>query len=325
MSEIKLHLGDCLEILPTIEAESVDLIFADPPYNIGKAEWDKIDNYLVWCNSWIAECSRVLKPNGAFWISHSKPLVLAKLSELIGKHGWGMINWITWDKSQWSYVKKFKDAGTRAFIDANEYLIFHADEGEWTSQCDRQLGFIFEPLRKYLSEERNRAGYTTRQVAEQFQQKTRSRTVTGMARHWFKKVQWSLPTEENYQWLRGLFNRNSVKYLRREYEDLRREYKYLRYTFNNPGKVSSVWQFPPAKPNGHPTPKPEPLLERIIKSTSNEGDMVLDPFMGSGTTGAVCQRLKRNFIGIDNNKKYHDYAQKRIQDEKEQYALLEIA
>jgi len=133
-----------------------------------------------------------------------------------------------------------------------------------------------------------------------------------MAGHWFEKVQWSLLTRENYKWLRTLFNANGGEYLRREYEDLRREYEDLRYTFNNPGKVSSVWQIPPAKPNGHPTPKPEKLLERIINATSNPGDLVLDPFTGSGTTGAVAARLGREFIGIEKSEKYAEMAESRI-------------
>ena len=190
-----------------------------------------------------------------------------------------------------------------------EYHIYHADEGGWTSQCDKERGFIFEPLRAYLAGERDSAGFTTRQVATEFQKKTGSRTVTGMAGHWLECVQWSLPTEENYQWLRDLFGN---EYLKREYEDLRAEFEDLRYTFNNPGKMSSVWQIPPAPANGHETPKPVELLERIVLATSNEGDMVLDPMMGSGTTGVACKRLGRDFIGIEINEEYFEIAKKRI-------------
>ena len=309
---------------------SVDMVFVDPPYNIGKAEWDKIDNYLEWCAEWIAECSRVLKPNGAFWISHSKPLVLAQLSGLV--EGRGLRNWITWDKyhvDEHSQIHALVDnPDLRSFAPLTEYLIYHADEGEWTSQCDRERGFIFEPLRAYLAGERDKAGFTTRRVAEEFQKKTGSRTVTGMAGHWLERVQWSLPTEENYQWLRYLFNRDGSEYLKREYEDLKREYEdlraefeNLRYTFNNPGKMSSVWQIPPAKANFHATPKPEELMRRIIEATSNAGDLVLDPMMGSGTAGVVCQATEREFIGIEINKKYFELAQKRIKDASAQMTM----
>ena len=322
-----LYCGDVLDVLPGLDAESVDLVFADPPYNIGKAAWDKVPDYLDWCGKWIAECSRVLKPNGAFWVSHSKPLVLAKLSELIAGHGRGLVNWVTWDKygeGVESPMKGFMDGFTligtvRSWQPMSEYLIFHADEGDWTAQCDRERGFIFEPLRAYLAGERERAGWTTRRVAEALQQKTGSRTVTGMAGHWFERVQWSLPTAANYEWLRRLFNadsgedlRREYEYLRREYEDLRKQFESLRYTFNNPGKMSSVWQIPPAKPNGHPTPKPEELLRRIIEATSNPGDVVLDPFLGSGTTAAVCQQTGRLCIGVERDPKYIEAATRRI-------------
>jgi len=101
--------------------------------------------------------------------------------------------------------------------------------------------------------------------------------------------------------------------LRREYEDLRREYESLRYTFNNPGKVSSVWQIPSAKRNGHLTPKPEALLERIILATSNPGDTVLDPMMGSGTSLVIAARLGRHGIGCEIDERYFELAKRRIE------------
>ena len=329
-----IQCGDCLEVMRRLPDRSVSLVFADPPYNIGKAAWDKIENYLEWCWSWISECSRVLKPNGAFWISHSKPDVLLKLSEMVERCGRGRVNWITWDKSQWSFVRKFKDAGTRAFIDANEYFVFHADDGEWDRACgklwsgefEHRRGFIFEPLRAYLDGERKRAGIDKADcnVACGF-----SRSAGGMAsRHYFGRSQWQLPTQEHYESLQRLFNTSGGDYLRREYDylrreyddlrreydDLRREYEHLRYTFNNPGKVSSVWQFPPAKPNGHPTPKPPALMARIIEATSNPGDIILDPFCGSGTTAEQAQILGRHFITMDTDATYCRKARARLRD-----------
>jgi len=334
MSDVNLILGDCLEVMKTFDDNQFDAVITDPPYNIGKSAWDKIDNYLEWCDLWIAECSRLLKPNGAFWISHSKPLVLVKLSETVSKYGRGLINWITWDKYNGTdELKGFLDGFTlsgivRSFQPMAEYLIYHADEGEWDSQCDKQRGFIFEPLRAYLEGERKRAGIEKADcnVACGF-----SHSAGGMAsRHYFSKSQWCLPTAEHYKSLRKLFNRNGNKYLRREhdylrreYDDLRREYEDLRYTFNNPGKMSSVWQIPPAKPNGHPTPKPEELLRRIIKATSNKGDIILDIFTGSGTTGVVCYELGRSFTGIEIDPKYFAIAKQRIEQAQREDAFLE--
>ena len=107
--------------------------------------------------------------------------------------------------------------------------------------------------------------------------------------------------------------RREYEDLHREYENLRREYEDLRYTFNNPGKVSSVWQIPPAPRNGHLTPKPEALLERIIETTSNPSDVVLDPMMGSGTTLAVAVKLGRSGIGCEIKPSYFEMAKRRIE------------
>ena len=332
---MRLLCGDCLDVLPTLPDESVDLIFCDPPYNIGIFSKMPPDEYLSWCDAWIGECSRVLAANGAFWMSHSKPLVLARLSEMIAGHGRGLVNWVVWDKwngglgengnrnASWvAQYRMFNNTHNhRSFCQAAEYLIYHADEGEWTAQCDRERGFIFEPLRAYLEGERDRAGLTTGDLDRAWQ--ARMGTKGCMAGHWFGRSQWMLPTEESYQWLRRTFHalNEGGEYLRRDYEYLRRDYEDLRYTFNNPGKVSSVWQIPPAPSNGHPTPKPEALLERIILATSNEGDTVLDPFMGSGTTGAVAVRLGRDFTGIDISEKWVAFSEKRIGEAQAQPTL----
>lgn len=339
---MELYCADCLEVLPQIEDGSVDLVFVDPPYNIGV--FLKIDpsEYLDWCQEWIALCSLKLKPNGAFWISHSEPDVLRDLSRIVESHGRKRINWIVWDKFNLDRMKvelgikagplygamwkQVCSEPRRSFGRCAEYLIYHADEGEWTAQCDRGRGFIFEPLRAYLDEERRRAGVgkVAINAACGF-----SATAGGMAsRHYFSRSQWCLPTKEHYDAMRKLFNHaNDIEYLRREHEDLRREYEDLRreyedlrheyeglrYTFNNPGKVSSVWQIPPASDTKHPTEKPVELLGRIILSTSNLGDLVLDPMMGGGTTGVACVNTGCAFIGIESNREYFEMAQARIQ------------
>ena len=337
MSDVQLYIGDCLDILPTLPNESVDLAFCDPPYNIGIFCKMPEADYLAWCEQWIAEASRVLAANGAFWVVHKDPEILVELSRMIAARGRKRINWITWDKyNAAADLQGFMDGYTivkslRSFQVMAEYLIYHAGEGEWTAQCDRERGFIFESLRAYLKGEVLRAGLTTRRIAEAFQEKTGSCTVTGMAGHWLERVQWVLPTAENYEWLRGVVNtggrhpappyedyhdapRSRFERNRNgaDYEDLRADYEDLRYTFNNPGKVSSVWQIPPAPSNGHPTPKPEELLRRIILATSNEGDTVLDPFVGSGTTGKVSVELSRHFCGIDTQEKWIGFTEQRI-------------
>ena len=82
-----IHHADCVEFMQSLPDCCVNLIFADPPYNIGKASWDKIEDYHEFNARWIAEASRVLAPNGAFWVSHSEPEQLILMSQLIAKYG----------------------------------------------------------------------------------------------------------------------------------------------------------------------------------------------------------------------------------------------
>ena len=307
--------GDCIEYMRTIQDGLFDAIVTDPPYNIGKAGWDKIPDYLNWCKMWIEEACRVCKPQGAVWVFHSEPLVLADIARMIEAQGRPMQNWITWDKYNETgthSMKGFLDGytvigGLRRFQDFAEYAVYHANDGAWDKQSDQSRGFIFEPMRAYLAEEWKRAGLKANDANEA------CGTASMAGRHYFSRSQWCLPTEEHYASLRAYANaQGGGDYLRREYDDLRREYEYLRPTFHNPGKVASVWQFQPARPNGHPTPKPVDIMRRIIESTTNEGDAVLDPFGGSGTTLAACEETGRKGTAVDLSPKYCDMMRKRL-------------
>ena len=290
---MRLICGDCLDVLPTLPAESVDLIFCDPPYNIGIFSKMPPDEYLSWCEAWIAECSRVLAANGAFWVSHKAPDVLVELSGMIAAKGRKRINWVTWDKYNEQgdhFLKGFLLGHTltpnRCFNQMAEYLIYHADVGA---------------LGRQIKEGRDAAGLkgTDIDIALGYVRTKDPSRGTELCRRWEEGA--STPKEQDF-----------IRAMRRCGVDAHDDYGGLCCTFNNPGKVSSVWQIPPAPSNGHPTPKPEALLERIILATSNEGDMVLDPFMGSGTTGAVAAHLGRDFTGIDINERWVAFSEKRI-------------
>lgn len=324
--ENMIVVGDCLDVMASMPDGCCDLVFADPPYNKGKADWDKGHDW----HTWVAEAVRVLKPNGALWAIHDDPLELAAIGRAIRDLGLPFVNWITWDKFDYAYVRKYKEAGSRSFINANEYLIYHADERQWTSQRDSAGKFIFEPLWNYFEQERLRARLSIKQV------EAMCGTIDMASRHYVgkrAKTQWQLPTRERYLKMQKGFNYNGgdeylcheYEDLRREYEDRRREYEYLRYTFHNPNRMSSIWQGPPSKCGWHPTSKPEWLLERIIRVTSNEGDLVADFFMGSGTTAVAADRLGRNFFGCDANPIYVEMALKQLENDRAERAQLEMA
>ena len=327
--------GDCLDVLPTLAANSIDLILTDPPYYRVKnlpwdRQWDTPGGYLSWLDGVLAEFYRVLKPNGSLYLFAS-PKMAARV-EVLTSERFNVLNRIVWRKHDgttnegglWSRADKDT---LRRYFEQKEEIIFAehygADgyakgEAGYTAACDDLRGFVFEPLRAYLAGERDRAGLTTRQVAEEYQKKTGSRTVTGMAGHWLERSQWTLPTADNYQWLRETFSRlnHGGEYLRREYEDLRREYEDLRRPFNVTADVpyTDVWTFPTVQtyPGKHPAEKPQALLRHIIEASSKPGAVVLDAFAGSGATGVAAYNLERRFIGIEKDSHWADYARARI-------------
>jgi len=342
-----LHHGDCLEVLPTLPANSVDLIATDPPYYKVKGEawdrqWDTPQGFLSWLDTVLAELYRVLKPNGSLYMFAS-PRMAARVEVLIAGR-FNVLNGIRWVKEAGWHNKAEKET-LRSYLSPWEHIIFAehygADgyakgEAGYSAKCDELRGFVFEPLRAYLAGERNRAGLTTQDIAEAWRIKTGNTNRTGQAGHWFEQVQWTLPTAANYEWLRqtmsnlnhgGQYLRREYEDLRREYEDLRREYEDLRRPFNVSADVpyTDVWTFKTvnAYPGKHPTEKPLPLMRHIIEASSRPGAVVLDCFMGSGTTGKAAQDLGREFIGIEKDAGYFAQAKRRI--ESVQPALMEAA
>ncbi len=240
-------VGDCIDHMNSLPAGSVDLIFADPPYNLQLEEgltrpdqsrvdavddeWDKFESfahYDAFTRAWLAAAQRVLKPDGAIWVIgsyHNIFRVGASLQDL----GFWMLNDIVWRKS--NPMPNFR--GTR-FTNAHETLI------------------------------------------------------------WASKNRKSRPT----------FNYEALK-LANEDTQMRSDWLFPICTGNERLKDANDEKV-------HPTQKPEALLHRIFLATTKPGDVVLDPFFGTGTTGAVAKKLGRHFIGIERENAYIAAALKRI-------------
>jgi len=120
-----------------------------------------------------------------------------------------------------------------------------------------------------------------------------------------------MPTKETYQELINTFGIDKWQDFKK-YESLRQEYESLRYTFNNQKTHHSIWEYEVAEKQGHITPKPVPMIENIIKHSSNENNAILDPFMGSGTTAIACINTNRNYIGFELDTGYFNLANERI-------------
>lgn len=316
---MKLIHGDCLELMKDIPDKSIDLIVNDPPYNIKKAEWDNIKNYIEWCGKWLLECQRVLKDNGSFYFFHNDFLQVVDLQKWIKENTRFIFKqFIVWNK-------RFEGCKNKGFLDGfiepeqlrnyqkmAEYILYYTfqdETGLTTVMLDTNN---FRTLRKYFKELQEYISLNKKRILSEIGQK---------ADHCFRwnSSQWDLPTAETYQELIDIFNINKwevfreYESLRQEYESLRQEYESLRYTFNNQKTHHSVWNYSIAEKNGHATPKPVELIENIIIHSSNEGDTVLDCFMGSGSTGVACKNLNRDFIGMEKDDKYFEIAKNRIE------------
>ncbi len=243
--------GDSLKLLKKIEDNSIDLIFADPPYNLQLTDtlyrpdqttveavnddWDKFENFQAYDKfslEWLKESKRVLKDGGALWVIGSYHNIL-RLGTIIQNLGLWILNDIIWNKT--NPMPNFR--GTR-FTNAHETLLWS------TTSKKAKYTFNYQNL-KELNEGKQ------------------------------MRSDWYIPICSGKERLREANNQRS-----------------------------------------HPTQKPEALLYRIIVSSTNKGDIILDPFLGSGTSAVVAKKLQRNFIGFEKNQKYIKLAKSRLEKTK---------
>ena len=264
----KLILGDNLEIMKTLESESVDLIYLDPPFFSNrnyeiiwgdegeirsfKDRWaGGIDHYIAWLKERVEQMHRVLKSTGSLFLHcdwHADAYIRVHILDII----FGIKNFrnvIVWHYTGWN--KKLSDA----FEKRHDVIYFYAKKSN---------------TKKFN-------GYSKPWESEDEYVKKRKQKV-----HKDKKGAYVLSDGGNGQ----------------------RVKRYLKEAMEYGSPVDDVWEFDKINNSskeriGYPTQKPEALLERIIKCATNEGDVVLDPFMGGGTTAVVADKLNRKWIGID--------------------------
>jgi DNA modification methylase len=251
--------GDCIEVMSSLPAKSVDLIFADPPYNLQLQnelwrpnltivdavddDWDKFDSvaaYDDFTRRWLSECRRILKDNGTIWVIGSYHNIYR-----VGSHMMDLGFW-TLNDVCWLKTNPMPNLRGVRFTNAHETLL-------WCKKSKNQKKYTF-----------------------------------------------------NY---------------------------HLMKSMNDGKQMRSDWEIPLCtgaerlKINGkkaHSTQKPEALLYRVILSSSNPGDVVFDPFFGTGTTGAVAKKLHRHWLGVERNPVYVRLAQERIENIRQTHLDMEV-
>lgn len=242
-----IYWGDALETLRLeIASESVDLIFIDPPYNIGKKfadfhdKWPSDEAYAAWSYQWLDECIRVLKKTGTLYVMAS------------------------------TQAMPYFDIFLRNKLTILSRIVWHYDSSG--VQARKYYGSMYEPILHCV---KDATSYTFNSDEIKIEAKTGSKRKLIDYRK-------SIPTQYNSYKVPGnawYFPR--VRYRMDEYEE-------------------------------HPSQKPEVLLDRLIRASSNEDDIVLDPFSGTFTTAAVAKKLKRQSISIESQEEYLKIGLRRI-------------
>lgn len=301
--------------MENIDDKSINLAILDLPYNIKKDKWDWIENYEEWVGEVLLEVQRVLKENGSMYFFHNNMEIISKLMQWV-KHNTDFVfkNLITWEKYQTNkqyygrnVLMGVNNQNHRMYYPMAEYILFYTFQdktGLTTVKLDLNN---FTSLRTYFKDLLEFIGKNKKQIIEE---------VGQSADHCFRwsSSQWDLPTEGTYNKLIEKFKIDKWEDFI-EYKELRNEYEELRYTFNFVDTdITTTWLYTPAKKLGHLTPKPVDLLKNIILHSSNEGDLILDPTCGSGSTCVAARELGRNFIGIEKEEKYCQIAEERLQN-----------
>jgi modification methylase len=244
----RIIVGDCIKAMAKLPEKSVDLVFADPPYNLQLGgeltrpdnsrvdgvddDWDRFDSFAAYdafTRDWLGACRRVLRDDGALWVIGSYHNIF-RVGRAVQDLGFWILNDVVWRKT--NPMPNFK--GTR-FANAHETLIWAVKEAG-----ARRYTFNYDAMKMANDELQMRSD-------------------------------WTLPLCTGEERIKDA-----------------------------------------AGAKAHPTQKPEALLHRVILASTRAGDVILDPFFGVGTTGAVARRLGRRFIGIEREARYADLARARI-------------
>ena len=242
----KVFQGDALSALDLVPNGSVNLIFADPPYNIGKRfgdfvdTWDSDEAYADWCMSWLEKCIEKLSANGSLYVMSSTQCI--PYLDILLRKKLNILSRIVWS---------YDSSGV---------------------QAKNHFGSMYEPI-LFCVKDKEDYIFNNQDILVEAKTGSQRKLID------YRKA---IPTPYNTQKVPGnVWEFSRVRYRMEEYEE-------------------------------HPTQKPEALLERVILASSNPGDVVMDPFSGTFTTGAVAKRLNRKTINIELNLEYVGIGLRRL-------------
>ena len=281
-----------------MDGVKADMMFADPPYGMKKESEGVLndnlnyDDLLDFNRQWIPLTFGALKDNGSWYCwGIDEPLMDIYsniLKPMARENKITFRNLITWDKGN-GQGQLSKDYRMYPIADEKCLFVMAGVQG-FSNNADNYFE-AWEPIRIYLKQERDRMGWSNADM-----KKMCGHSPTSGC-HWFDKSQWMMPTEEEYKAWQQHANGEGFK---KEYEEIKKEYYSTRAYFDNThDNQNDVWHFDRAGKDerehtgGHATPKPIALCSRAIKSSSREGEIVLDVFGGSGSTLIACEQLNR--------------------------------
>ena len=305
----KLFNGDCLVESDNIKSGSVDLILTDLPYGTITNLWKNTGwDVVIDTNKIMNIANRILRKNGKMVLFAQDPFSTELKNKAIPNipYNYSMI----WEKDNFANALLSKKAAVNYYEDV---LVF-------SKKDDPNDGNL---IRDYFKQEREKVKASLAEINRiAFNDKSGKDGMAGNILSSYKK-NWSFPTKERYNKLNQFYGICNKPY--DELEELNNSFKNkFASTFNLwEGKKykSNILKYKKDYDGYHPTQKPVLLLEDLIKTFSNENDLVVDLTMGSGSTGVACYNTNRNFIGIEKDENYFNIAQNRIEESKYKLCL----